>query len=375
LSSRIVSVQLPLAEREDFDEIIDVRSPSEYAEDHLTGAVNLPVLSNEERARVGTLYRADAFAARRLGAGFVSVNIGRHLEGHLAVKPGDYRPLIYCWRGGQRSHSLATVLAGIGWRVGVIDGGYKAYRKHVVRSLEERAESLSFRVVNGLTGSGKTRLLRAIEALGGQILDLEGLARHKGSVFGAEPGAQQPAQKRFESLLHDRLKSFDPARPVFVEAESPKIGRLNLPRPLWVGMRNARGFEVAAPMKARIEFLKKDYATWLEEPERIRRTIERLRPFHSRETIFRWMDWCERECWNALIEALLSEHYDRRYEGKSGGYFQPPEVRYDFASLGEVELRACARRLLDEPLGLSGEASRENAAIGEQIATAAENRG
>jgi tRNA 2-selenouridine synthase len=189
-----------------FGVVIDVRSPSEFAEDHIPGAINLPVLNDEERTRVGTIYKQlNPFEARKVGGALVSRNIARHLEDHFADQPKEYRPLLYCWRGGQRSGSFALVLSQIGFRVAVLSGGYKTYRGEVLDGLRELPTRFEFRILAGATGNGKTALLRAIAAAGGQILDLESLASHRGSLLGRELGSPQPSQKWFESQLHARL--------------------------------------------------------------------------------------------------------------------------------------------------------------------------
>ena len=193
-------------DRPPFDAVIDVRSPAEFADDHIPGAVNLPVLTDEERARVGTIYKqVNPFEARKLGAALVSRNIARHLDEHFAGHPNTYHPLVYCWRGGQRSGSLALVLGQIGFRTTVLAGRYKTYRGEVMDGLREVAGRFTFRVLAGQTGSGKTGVLRELAALGGQVLDLEELACHRGSLLGSEPGCPQPPQRLFESRLYERL--------------------------------------------------------------------------------------------------------------------------------------------------------------------------
>ncbi len=193
-------------DRPPFDAVIDVRSPAEFADDHIPGAVNLPVLNDDERVQVGTVYKqVHPFEARKLGAAMVSRNIARHLDEHFAGHPNGYRPLVYCWRGGQRSGSLATVLGQIGFRVTVLAGGYKTYRGEVLDGLRDAAERVQLRVLAGRTGSGKTAVLRAVAAAGGQTLDLEELACHRGSLLGAEPGQPQPPQRLFESRLFERF--------------------------------------------------------------------------------------------------------------------------------------------------------------------------
>ncbi|MCW8843382.1 MAG: tRNA 2-selenouridine(34) synthase MnmH, partial [Rhodobacteraceae bacterium] len=223
-----------------FDDIIDVRSPAEYAEDHIPGAISLPVLSNEERAKVGTIYvQEDRFLARKIGAALVARNAAIHLEGALADRTGEWRPLVYCWRGGQRSGSFTSILQQVGWRADIVTGGYKSYRRLVVRALYDTPVSHKVILIDGGTGTAKTRLLSHIAAQGGQVLDLEAMAEHRGSVFGPM-GDQQPSQKAFESRLAMALVQLDLSRPVFVEAESSKIGRIILPPSLWKAMIQAR---------------------------------------------------------------------------------------------------------------------------------------
>src|SRR5450631_2477655 len=153
------------------DTIIDVRSPAEFAEDHVPGAINCPVLDDEQRARVGTLYVQDSpFAARRLGAALVARNIARHIEEQFLVHPRQWKPLVYCWRGGQRSGAMTTVLTQVGWGARQLQGGYRAYRRRVIADLEALPGRCRFIVLHGPTGSGKTALLEAVERAGGQVL-------------------------------------------------------------------------------------------------------------------------------------------------------------------------------------------------------------
>ena len=332
----------------DFDEIINVRAPVEFEEDHLVGAINLPVLDNEEREKIGHQYTQESsFEAQKAGAALVSAHISELLGSHFADKPRDYRPLVYCFRGGQRSRSLATFLSEIGWSVTLLEGGYKAYRQHVLRSLESLPPKFRFRVLNGYTGSGKTLVLQALEKAGAQVLDLEGLANHKGSVFGRELDREQPPQKRFETLLHDRLHRFDPAQTVFVEGESPKIGRINLPHILWQTMKDAAVTEIAAPIQARVAHLSRDYQPWIERPELVLETIDRLRNFQPAETIERWRRYATEAEWDSLVRELLLEHYDRFYKTDGSGYYRLPENREELSDHTENNIAVCVRRLME----------------------------
>src|SRR5574343_1725778 len=232
-----------------YDEIIDVRSPAEFAEDHIPGAINCPVLDNAQRAQVGTIYKqVSPFEAKKIGAALVSENIARHLKQRFLDRPKHWKPLIYCWRGGDRSGSMTTIFRAIGWPAGQLDGGYKNYRRHVIDQLELIPGQFNFRVVCGPTGSAKTRILQALAALGEQVLDLETLACHKGSVLGVLPDQPQPSQKTFETLLWQALSAFDPSRPVYVEAESRKIGRMHVPEALMERIRNGECLQIDAPI-------------------------------------------------------------------------------------------------------------------------------
>ncbi len=359
MSRNLVKIPFPEDPMARFDEVIDVRSPAEFAEDHVSGSVNLPVLDDAERVRVGTIFKqVSPFEARKLGAALVSRNIARHLESHFAEKGRDYNPLVYCWRGGQRSGSLALVLAEIGWRTAVVEGGYKAYRRRVVETIQASSGILGYVVLNGYTGAGKTRLLRALGDAGEQVLDLEELARHKGSVFGGEPGCPQPSQRRFESLLYDRLLRFDADRPVFVEAESTKIGRLNLPPPLWQRIRRGPVVEIASPLAARAAHLVEEYREWLGDVDRIRTTLERLRGYHSNTTLAGWRALAEAGEWESLVRRLLAEHYDRRYPIGGKGPYAAPSLVLELAAHDDASVRRCAEDLGSRARVLAAEAGR-----------------
>ncbi len=349
-------IPLPADPMAEFDEVVDVRSPAEFAEDHIGGAVNLPVLDDAERARVGTLYKqVSPFDARKLGAALVSRNIARHLETHFAAKDRSYRPLVYCWRGGQRSGSLALVLAEIGWSVSLLEGGYKSYRAVVLATIE-RAAALPYVVVNGFTGAGKTLLLRELASLGEQVLDLEALASHKGSVFGGDPARPQPSQKRFESFLHERLSRFSAGRPVFVEAESAKIGRLNLPNAIWRSMKAAPVVEIVSPLAARAAYLVADYREWLGDGARVCRTLDRLKGFHPKRVLAEWKEMAGRGEWEALVARLLAEHYDRRYSVGGNGPFEAPSAVLELPRHDPADLRRCALALREQGTALVGRA-------------------
>lgn len=327
-----------------FDTVIDARAPAEFAQDHVPGAINLPVLDDAERARVGTVYKQDSpFMARKLGAALVSRNIATHLQGPLADKAGGWQPLVYCWRGGQRSGAFATILRQIGWRVAVLEGGYKRYR-HLVQDLLYNTP-FPYRVflLDGGTGCAKTEILNRVCTLGGQVIDLEALAQHRGSLFGAIE--EQPAQKLFESRLAQAILALDPARPVLIEAESNRIGALRLPPALWHAMLNATRVRISAPIAARAEYSLDAYRGFTDDPARLRAIITALRPFHAAERIEHWQGLATAGQFRALAESLIAQHYDPRYLRMRPQKTELSQI--DMPDLTEASQTEAAMRLID----------------------------
>ncbi|MGW8392374.1 tRNA 2-selenouridine(34) synthase MnmH [Pseudoduganella sp. HUAS MS19] len=309
----ILPIEDVLARLDDFDTIIDARSPSEYALDHLPNAINCPVLDDQQRITVGTMYKqVGSFEAKKVGAAMVSKNIGYHIETLWLDKPRGWKPLIYCWRGGNRSGSMATVLAKIGWPVVQLDGGYKAFRTAINTRLEQTPE-LDFRVICGTTGSGKTRLLDTLEAIGAQVLDLEQLAAHRGSVLGNIPCQPQPSQKAFETSIWDRLRRYDPSLPVFVEAESRKVGSLRVPGALMERMRASPCISLQVSREDRVKLLIEDYQHFACNAPALNAQLEFLVQLHGRERIERWQSMANAGEMPALVDELLVDHYDPAY--------------------------------------------------------------
>ncbi len=297
-----------------FDTVIDVRSPAEFAQDHLPGAINLPALSNEERAKVGTIYvQQSRFLARKTGAAMVFRNAAAHVETHLMDKPGGWRPLVYCWRGGQRSGSFAWMLGQIGWRAEVIDGGYRSYRRLVKQSLYDTPLPHHLVALDGYTGTAKTALLQVLRGRGVQVLDLEGLAGHRGSLLGGL-AAPQPEQKAFESALAAALVGLDPARAVLIEAESSKIGARIIPPGLWTAMRHAPRIEITAPIDARTSYLVRAYDDILSDTETLRSRLDPLRHFRGHAVVDAWISMIEAGDKPGLTRALMQQHYDPAYD-------------------------------------------------------------
>ncbi|MCF2905906.1 tRNA 2-selenouridine(34) synthase MnmH [Octadecabacter sp. CECT 8868] len=329
-----------------FDTVIDVRSPAEFAEDHVPGAINLPALSNDQRAEIGTIYVQDTpFNARKLGAAMVARNVADHLNGPLAEKDGGWRPLVYCWRGGQRSGSFASILTQIGWRAGVVEGGYQTFRRLVYDALY--TDELPHRIIllDGNTGTAKTDTLRLLGARGVQVLDLEGLANHRGSLLGTMEGGQ-PSQKAFETALAFALAEFDPSRPVIIEAESSKIGARIIPPALWIAMKAAPRIEIDAPLDARARYLSKAYADMSVDRSAMVSRLEILRR-HRGGVVDRWRTLLDGDDFEGLAKALMEDHYDPSYRASRSRHGAQVLKRFTVPDLSDAEREVLANQIAD----------------------------
>ncbi len=350
-----------------FDEIVDVRSPSEYALDHVPGALSCPVLDDAQRAHVGTMYvRESAFAAKRVGAALVARNIAHHLENAFADKPKTWRPLVYCWRGGQRSAAMTLVLRQAGWDARRLSGGYKAFRRRVIADLDALATRTSFRVICGLTGSGKSALLRELHKCGAQVLDLEQAAAHRGSVLGSLPGDPQPSQKMFDSRIWNTLRQFDPAQPVYVEAESRKVGSLRVPEELINAMRRSPCVVLDTAAPARVTLLLNEYAHFMQHPDVLFARLDCLTHLHGKSRIERWKSLALAGDWEAFVLELLDSHYDPAYRKSTGFNYSrlDQSVRLAVSAATEAEFARLAGELM------ARESSRPDSHCGHASATA-----
>ena len=324
----------------DYDTVIDVRSPAEFAEDHIPGAINLPALSNEERAEVGTIYVQDSpFKARKRGAALVARNVANHLDGPLKDRDGGWKPLVYCWRGGQRSGSFASILSQIGWRAGVVDGGYQAFRSLVHNALYQAEVTHKIILLDGNTGTAKTDLLHRLTDMDVQTLDLEGLANHRGSLLGDMPGGQ-PSQKGFETVLACALEALDPSRPVLVEAESNKIGERIIPPTVWAAMKSAPRIEVTAPIAARAKYLAgtyRDLAGMAEKLDILRR--------HRGKTVDEWQALLAEGDREGLAAALIENHYDPTYRASRAKHAPTVLQRFDASELNDASRERLAEEI------------------------------
>jgi tRNA 2-selenouridine synthase len=326
-----------------FDTIIDVRSPA----DHVPGAISAPVLDDAERAQVGTMYKqVSAFEAKKIGAGLVAKNISQHVDTLFKDKPKAWHPLVYCWRGGKRSGAMAHILREIGWNAETLQGGYKAYRRWVVDQLETLPASLEFVVVHGPTGSGKSRLLGALRRAGAQVLDLEDLAAHRGSVLGDLPGRPQPSQKMFESCLLQELSTVDAAKPIFVEGESKKIGDLQVPEALMSRMRASPCVLLETALETRVDLLLDEYRHFLQDRKALEAQLDCLVALHGRERI---AEWKAIDDWRVFVSRLLTEHYDPAYRRSSQRNFArlADAEKVAIAGADDAAFARAARQLLD----------------------------
>jgi tRNA 2-selenouridine synthase len=330
-----------------FDTVIDVRSPAEFAEDHVPGAINLPVLDNDERAEVGTIYvQNSTFLARKIGAVKVFRNAADHIETQLAHHDGSWRPLVYCWRGGQRSGAFTWMLEQIGWRADVVEGGYQSYRRQVFRYLYKDPLPFRLMALDGYTGTAKTDLLKRARDLGAQVLDLEGLAAHRGSLLGGM-GVPQPSQKQFESRIASDLCRFDPAHPVLVEAESSKIGDRIIPPTLWTAMKAAPRIEISAPLAARCTYLQGAYDDILSDAVTLRQKLDPLRTHRGHALVDQWFDLIDSGDKAGVTRALMEQHYDRSYDTSRKVIAATSAAQIELTDLSAASLDQGARRIVD----------------------------
>jgi len=350
VNDSVIATVSALADHDRFDALIDVRSPAEFAEDHMPGAINCPVLDDEQRARVGTLYKQQgAFEARRIGGALAARNIAVHVETVFADRPRGWKPLVYCWRGGQRSRSFTHVLREIGWRAEQMEGGYRAYRRRVIDDLERLPATVTFHVICGRTGCGKSRLLRELVGLQAQVLDLEALARHRGSVLGDLPDSPQPAQKLFESSIWQALRGFDSARPVFVEAESKRIGVLHVPDALIARMRESPTLRLEASVAIRTRLLIDEYQHLIDDAPRLLDRLDCLRGLHPASTLEHWRALVEAGDWPLFVSTLLQQHYDSAYERSMfrnyASHLEAPVI--ELTGVDALSVRAAAIQALE----------------------------
>lgn len=332
-----------------FDDILDVRSPAEYALDHLPQALNFPVLDDAERVHIGTLYKkVSRFEAKKQGAALVATHIASHIKKHFGTKAEAWQPLVYCWRGGSRSAAMVQVLNDIGWRAQQLPGGYKSYRSRVIEKISELACQLHFTVLCGRTGVGKTKLLQALRKQSKQVLDLEDIANHKGSVLGEPTQGAQPTQKGFESRLCNAMMALDAKHIVYVEAESSKIGRLQLPAVLLQAMHSGQCVHIAAAIASRVSFLSSEYQHFLQNSELFKQAVERLTVHAGEKKITHWLSLHEAGRIAELVEDLLVSYYDPFYTRsmqKNFKHYKNADTKIQLDNIDEGSLTTAAEAI------------------------------
>ena len=297
-----------------FDMVIDVRSPNEFADDHLPNAINLPVLNDEQRSDVGTIYFNDPSSARGIGAAIITRNISRIIHSHFLSLPRDTKILVYCWRGGLRSKSLSVILRQIGFNaVKLLNGGYKSFRKHIRESLPTLINKHEYIVLAGRTGTGKSLILDCLNENGENVLDLEELAKHKGSVLGAFMESEQPSQKRFDNSLWNVLRKIKQGKPIWIEKEGQKIGNLRVPKELCYIISNSRRICLDVDIEKRVEYLLKDYKYFLDKPELLLAALEQLTKHSGKRKVSTWKRMVEEGKFRELVVSLLTDYYDPLY--------------------------------------------------------------
>jgi len=345
----IARMGLPLGTTGAYSAIIDARTEDEYALDHLPGAQNWPSLNNSERIVIGTLYKqVGPFEAKKKGAALVAANISKHIQNHVIDLPKDWQPLVYCWRGGKRSGSLALILGQIGFKVAIIEGGYKAFRTALIAAIPAQVERLSWRVICGPTGSGKTRLLHCLRAQGAQVLDLEGLANHRSSVLGIVPGEPQPSQKHFDTLLWDALRNMDPTKPVYVESESRKVGNLAVPESLILAMRASPCYQLELADEERVKLLLEDYDFFVKDPLLFSKRLDALVAIRGQQVVEDWQAQIASDHIEDVVRDLLKLHYDPTYFASMKRNFLLIEKAQKLVALNrsQLSLTAIANELI-----------------------------
>ena len=332
-----------------FDTIIDVRSPLEFAEDHIVGAINCPVLSDLERQKVGTIYKKESsFKAKIIGSSLTAKNIAFHIENNFMEKKGSWQPLIYCWRGGQRSKAFSIVLSEVGWRTNQLKGGYKEYRNQVINFLDNIGPKLKITLISGKTGSAKTKILKSIENEGGQILDLEGLANHKGSLLGKIPDLIQPSQKFFESLIFNKIQNLNLKDKIYIEAESSKIGNIHIPKSIWKKMIKSPRIEISANVELRAKFLVNDYDYMCNDPTLINPIIKGLKNRLSKKLFDEWTNLIDRKKWFDLTKSFLENHYDPSYSSNTIKNDRKVVKKITATSLNNSDIKDIAKKILNK---------------------------
>lgn len=322
---RDISIEEALEIRQD-TVILDVRSPGEYKTATIPGAVNIPLLDNVERSLVGTCYKNKGpQAARYLAMEIVTPKLPALI--HAVRKVAGGKPVVlFCWRGGERSFFMASILSFMGFKVYRVTGGFKAHRRYVRSYLARESVPLKAVVLHGLTGVGKTEVLHLLAEKKMPVLDLEGLACHRGSVFGKIGMPPSPSQKMFEALIVNTLKNMEKHGIFVVECESRRLGNLFVPESVMNSMKNGYNVLLYAPLRTRVERIKKIYTAGNGNIKvGIQSAVERLTKYLGRKKVAELKEQIERDNIEEVIEFLLTRYYDPLY-----GFPDEPSEVYDY---------------------------------------------
>ena len=318
--------------------IIDTRSPREYEKDRIPGAVNIPILDNEERKAVGTMYKQDPDKATQKGYDYYNKKLPRMVEEFKKLDK-DKKIIIYCWRGGMRSQTITKLVCDLGFNAFLLEGGYRVYRRYVRTQLENYKPPFTFIVLYGLAGSGKTELIKQLVP----SIDLEGLAQHRSSNFGAI-GLNPREQKLFESLLFAKLKELEGEKLVFVEGESHKVGKVFIPNSIFTAMKKGIAVRVNCSIENRAKQIVKDYFTHGEE-DKIREIIVYLKPHLTKKVVENLLKLMDEKNYSEVSKILLQDYYDSKYEHYIGQAGCSYTVCNDDMQECIKELKKIARRI------------------------------
>lgn len=307
--------------------ILDVRSPAEYAHSHIPGALSFPLFSDEERHQVGYLYKqVSQTAAMMKGLEYVGPKMSYFLERAMELSP-QKEVGVYCWRGGKRSESIAWLLDQGGFKTTLLKGGYKAARRYFLNQLERPWKLIR---LAGRTGSGKTRILDALKQHGEQVLDLEGMANHRGSAFGHLGLGGQPSNEYFENQIGYQLDQCLPERPIWVEDESRHIGRLTLPKPFWEQFQQAPAIFMDVPAEIRVQEILKEYG--IQELRGLRDSFHRISRKMGPQLVKEAIELLDREDLEGAARLALA-YYDRTYDYHLRNHTTGPVINEEVTSL------------------------------------------
>lgn len=294
--------------------LVDVRSPKEFEEFHIPGAVNVPLFEDDEKRLIGFIYRTKGEEeAKRIGQEIALSKIKALVERVRELKERFGNVIVYCWRGGMRSKGFCEAMAKFGVETYRIRGGYRAYRRFILKDMERILERVNLIVLTGKTGVGKTKVLRILKDKGLPVIDLEGLAMDRGSVFGGVGIRKKVSQKMFDALLYEELRSIGEGY-AFTEDESRWIGNVHIPEPFWKRKSEGIYVEITASLEVRVRNILEDYTSEKGWEEEARQSILRIRKYLGPQRFSYLMERFEDKDYEEVVRFLIEEYYDRKYK-------------------------------------------------------------